>query len=410
MACWGILGTGRIARRFALALRSSASERVLAVASRDQARAGAFAHELGVERAYDSYDALLDDPQVEVVYIALPASMHAEWAIAAARAGKHILCEKPLATSAAEAEEMFEVARQSGAWLMEAMMYRFHPQTLKVQDLLAQGAIGAVRQVQVSFTVRVNDPANTRLIPELGGGALFDVGCYCVNLARMAIGAAPKQVHALAQWAPSGVDESLLATMEHPGGAMSQIACSLSATRNNLGRIVGSQGIIEVDEIFTPPTDRPTRIRLVRGVGPGDEELIEVSPADHFRLEAEGFVKLIGAGHDAHGMPAMPLIESLENTETIAALSQSAREGRAVRIGADQARACSVCGATVKAIVMIEDHGPTVGEKPAEVAPGHARMSMGVAYNERYPLETTACTRCGHVDLWVDAGWVASLK
>lgn len=410
MARWGILGTGRIARRFALALRSSASEQVLAVASRDQARAGAFARELGVERAYDSYDALLDDPQVEVVYIALPASLHASWAIAAARAGKHILCEKPLATSAAEAEEMFEVARQSGVWLMEAMMYRFHPQTQQVQALLAQGAIGEVRQVQVSFTVQVRDPANTRLIPELGGGALFDVGCYCVNLARMAIGAAPEQVHALARWAPSGVDESLLATMEHPGGAFSQIACSLGATRNNLGRIIGSQGIIEVDEIFTPPTDRPTRIRIVRGIGPGDEELIEVAPADHFRLEAEGFAKLIGAGHADHGLPEMPLIESLENAATIAALSQSAREGRTVRIGASQARACSMCGAAVKAIVMIEDHGPSVGEKPAEVAPGHARMSMGVAYNERYPLETTACTRCGHVDLWVDAGWVASLK
>lgn len=410
MARWGMLGTGRIARRFAHALRSSASERVLAVASRDRERSGAFARELRVERAYDSYDALLDDPQVEVVYIALPASMHAEWTIAAARAGKHVLCEKPLATSPTEAEEMFGAARQAGVRLMEAMMYRFHPQTLQVQELLAQGAIGEVRQVQASFTVRVSDPANTRLIPELGGGALFDVGCYCVNLARMAIGAAPERVSALAQWAPSGVDESLLATMGHPGGAISQIACSLSATRNNLGRIVGSQGIIEVDEIFTPPSDRPTRLRVLRGIGPADEQLVEVAPADHFRLEAEGFARLIGAGHGGHGLPEMPLIESLENVATIAALAQSAREGRAVEIGAAQARACSVCGAAVKAIVMIEDHGPAVGERPAEVAPGHARMSMGVAYNERYPLESTACTRCGHVDLWVDAGWVASLK
>jgi D-xylose 1-dehydrogenase (NADP+, D-xylono-1,5-lactone-forming) len=410
MARWGMLGTGRIARRFAQALRSSASERVIAVASRDQARAGAFARELAIGRAYDSYDALLDDPHIEVVYIALPASMHAEWTIAAARAGKHVLCEKPLAISAAEAEEMFEAARQAGVWLMEAMMYRFHPQTLKVQELVAQGAIGSVRQVQASFTVKVSDPANTRLIPELGGGALFDVGCYCVNLVRMAIGVAPERVSAMALWAPSGVDESLLATIEHPGGALAQIACSLSATRNNLGRIIGSQGIIEVDEIFTPPSDRPAQIRIVRGVGSGDEELIEVAPADHFRLEAEGFVRLIGVGHGGHGLPEMPLVESLENAATIAALSQSAREGRAVQIGATESRVCSACGAAVKAIVMIEDHGPTVGEKPAEVAPGHARMSMGVAYNERYPLESTACMRCGHVDLWVDAGWVASLK
>src|SRR5262249_47744189 len=153
-------------------------------------------------------------------------SLHATWTIAAARAGKHVLCEKPLAASRAEAEAMFEAARDAGVWLMEAFMYRFHPQTLRVQELVAAGAIGEVRLIRAVFCFAVADPNNVRLSAELAGGALMDVGCYPLNFARMIAGTAPERVAAAARWAPSGVDETLAGTLEYPGGIVAQITCS----------------------------------------------------------------------------------------------------------------------------------------------------------------------------------------
>ena len=182
---WGVISTGWVARTFIAALRESEDAQVVAVASRDTGRAAATAAEFGLARAYGTYAELLADPDVDAVYIGLPNSLHAEWAIASVRAGKHVLCEKPLAVSSAEAEAMFEAARTAGVWLMEAFMYRFHPQTLKVQELIGAGAIGEVRLVRAAFCFTVSDPANVRLSSELAGGALRDVGCYPVNFARM---------------------------------------------------------------------------------------------------------------------------------------------------------------------------------------------------------------------------------
>jgi predicted dehydrogenase len=339
----------------------------------------------------------------------VPNSLHAEWAIAGARAGKHVLCEKPLAVSHAEAEAMFAAAREHNTWLMEAFMYRFHPQTLKVQELIANGAIGQVQLIRSAFTFRVGDPNNVRLSAELAGGALMDVGCYPVNFARMVAGSAPSSVAVVARWAPSGVDETLAATLEYPGGIVAQITCSLSASRNHSAQVIGSDGSIEVDQAFTPPLDRPTSILLRRGARGGDAEQIEIAPANHYRLEAESFGRLVEAGHVAHGLPEMPLAETLDNIATIEALLQAARE---THTGEQtmKARTCSVCDGIVKPVVLIEDHGPATGEQPAAIAPGKAQRSLGIVYNEHYPTEATACTICGHIDLWVDPEWVASLK
>jgi predicted dehydrogenase len=335
MANWGILGTGRIARRFVEALAGSTSERAVAVASRDTARAAAFARELGVPRGYGSYEALLADPEVALVYVALPPSLHAEWCVAAARAGKHVLCEKPLATSSAEAEAMFGAARDNGVWLMEGFMYRFHPQTRAVERLLAEGALGAVRLVCVSFGINVgDDPTNIRLSAELGGGALGDVGCYCVSMARMAVGERPARVSATARLAPSEVDEFLAGTLEYPSGAVAQISCGLRLSRHQRTQIVGDGGSIELDESFSIPADRALSIRLLRGGARPVEERIEVPAADHFQLEAEGFAALVAAGHNAHDMPEMPLEESLDNALTMDALRASARYGRPVELAA----------------------------------------------------------------------------
>jgi predicted dehydrogenase len=332
MAHWGILGTGHIARKFAGALRASGSEQGVAVASRDAERATAFAAEQGIPRSYGSYAALLADPAVELVYVALPNALHAEWSMAAARAGKHVLCEKPLGRNAAEAEAMFAVARETRTQLMEAFMYRFHPQTLQVQALLRSGAIGQVRQIRASFSFYVAGANNVRLSAELAGGALMDVGCYCVNMARMAAGARPEQVSAFAVWAASGVDEQLAGQIVYPGGAIAQIFCGIRASRHHHVQIVGDEGSIELDAAFTVPSDRPSTITVVRGRQMDKVEAISVPPADHFVLEAEGFARLVAAEHGDHGLPEMPLEETLDNAATIDALLVSAREGRVVAI------------------------------------------------------------------------------
>ncbi|NJN15286.1 MAG: Gfo/Idh/MocA family oxidoreductase [Oscillochloris sp.] len=333
MANWGIIGTGRIAGKFAGAVAVSSSERIVAAASRDPVKAAAFAEQYGIPRSYGSYAELLADPDLSCIYLALPNALHAEWSIKAAEAGKHVLCEKPLAVSAAEAETMYAAARTNGVWLMEAFMYRFHPQTLKLQELLVSGVIGTVKQVRASFSFLVRDGANNvRLSAELAGGALMDVGCYCVNAARLAVGERPRRAFAAAQLAFSGVDSTLMGTLEYPSGAIAQIACSLESARHHQLQVVGDDGIIEVDAVFTIPADRPTTIRLVRGAAQDAVESITIAPVEHFRLEAEGFAALVSAGHGDHGLPEMPLIETLDNLATIEALLQSAAEGRVVSV------------------------------------------------------------------------------
>src|SRR3954447_13087611 len=182
---WGVLSTANIGRRAVLpAIQRSRNGELVAVASRDADKARAFAADLGIPRAYASYEQLLADPEIEAVYIPLPNSMHREWTIKAAQAGKHILCEKPLGLNAAECAEMDAAARQNGVLLMEAFMYRFHPQTERVIQLIRQGAIGHPRLIHAAFTFRLSNPANIRLQSDLGGGSLMDVGCYCVNVSR----------------------------------------------------------------------------------------------------------------------------------------------------------------------------------------------------------------------------------
>src|SRR6185503_3463699 len=183
-----------------------------------------------VPRAYGSYQQLLADPEVEAVYVGTPNSVHAHWAIAAARAGKHVLCEKPLGVSRAEAETMFEAAREHGVWLMEAFMYRFHPRTLRLAEIVAAGEIGAPTLVRASFGFPVSDPANVRLSAELAGGALMDVGCYPVNAARMVAGPV-RAASATARW--QDVDVTLAGVLDHAGGALSLVSCSLLSGRHN---------------------------------------------------------------------------------------------------------------------------------------------------------------------------------
>jgi predicted dehydrogenase len=317
---WGILGPGRISRAFLRGLAGSASEHAVAVGSRALDRAEATAREFGVPRAYGSYEQLLADDDVEAVYVGTPNAVHAEGAIAAARAGKHVLCEKPLGVSRAEAETMFEAAREHGVWLMEAFMYRFHPRTLRLAEIVAAGEIGAPTLIRASFGFTVTDPGNVRLSGQLAGGALMDVGCYPVNAARMIAGPV-RAATASARW--QEVDVTLAGVLDHTGGALSLVSCSLVSGRHNELQVVGGDGVITVPDAFTPPKDRPSTMRVTRGT---DTEEQTFGPVDQYTLEAEGFATLVVVGHaEAAGLPPMPLVESLDNAATIDTLLATAR-------------------------------------------------------------------------------------
>jgi D-xylose 1-dehydrogenase (NADP+, D-xylono-1,5-lactone-forming) len=332
MLDWGIIGAGRIARKFAAGLRESQAGQLVAVASRDTLRAQTIAQELGAPIGHGSYEALLADPRVHAVYIALPNSMHAEWAIKAAQAGKHILCEKPLAPTRAEAEAMFEAAREHQVWLMEAFMYRFHPRTRALQELISAGAIGQIRLIRAGFSFSLDRPGDIRWDAALAGGALYDIGCYPLNLARALIGSAPNRAWASAQWAESGIDHTLAATLEYPGGAIAQLLCSFRASFQQQVQIVGSDGVIELDQAFTMHPHQDTHIRLWRGNHFAELERIEIAATNHYRLEADAFAQLVQSGHAVAGLPEMPLQETLDNLATIEALLASARSQQVVTI------------------------------------------------------------------------------
>jgi D-xylose 1-dehydrogenase (NADP+, D-xylono-1,5-lactone-forming) len=317
---WGILGPGRISRSFLTGLAGSASERAVAVGSRELDRASTVAGHFEVPRAYGSYEQLLADDDVEAVYVATPNSVHAEWSIAAARAGKHVLCEKPLGVSRAEAETMFAAAREHGVWLMEAFMYRFHPRTLRLAEIVAAGEIGTPALVRASFGFTVVDPANVRMSADLAGGALMDVGCYPVNAARMLAGPV-RAATATARW--QDVDVTLAGVLDHTGGALSLVSCSLVSGRHNELEVVGSDGVITVPDAFTPSRERPSTMLVTRGT---DTEEQTFAPVDQYTLEAEGFAALVAAGHEAAAtLPQMPLVESLENATTMETLLATAR-------------------------------------------------------------------------------------
>jgi predicted dehydrogenase len=319
---WGLLGTARINRSLIPPLRASAGNRLLAVASRDPARAEAYAKEWGVPRAHGSYEALLSDPEIDAVYIPLPNHLHAEWTIRAARAGKHVLCEKPLALSVAEVDTMEAAARQAGVLLAEAFMYRHHPQTLKVKDLVAAGAIGALRFVRGTFTFTLDRPNDVRLRPEWGGGCLWDVGCYPLSFARFVIGAEPVEVFGSSVTGPTGIDETFAGQIVFPGGILAQIDAGFRAPYRTSLELVGAEGTIVVPQPWKPE-GQP--IVLTRG---DSREEIAVDGADRYRFEIEDLADCARTGR----APRVSLAESRGNVATIVALLESARSGRPVRL------------------------------------------------------------------------------
>ena len=287
---FGIVGVGRVTRkRFAPALVSTEHAVLVAAASRDIRRAEA----LGPQRAYDSYAALLRDPDVDAVYVATHNGLHKDLVIEALRQGKHVLCEKPLGCTTAECDEMFATANATQRLLVEAFMYRHHPQIGRAQELVRERVIGELMVVEASFRFHLADANDVRLRPEWGGGALLDVGCYCVNFARLFLGDAPRDVHA---WATMddlhGVDTSVQAVLEYESGKHATLSCGFESGLYQRAALVGTEGVLELNEPFITWA-RPPRLSVHVDE---TEEVIAFEPVNTFQMEIEEFCTAIRGG------------------------------------------------------------------------------------------------------------------
>lgn len=327
----GILGAANIARAFVSGVGPSKLVTVTAIASRGQAKAESFARECGIERALGSYEALLADPQIDAIYNPLPNTLHAEWSIRAAEAGKHVLCEKPLATSAADARAMFAAARRHNVHLVEAYPYRAQPQSLKLLELVSSGAIGKIQLIRSCFGVPFSDPANIRLKADVGGGALFDAGSYAVSLVRMVAGERPERVNATARMGETGVDMTVVATLEFARGLLAQVSCSFATAYHRHALIAGDRGVIETTYLNHPPIGGPPALTIRRGPTVATPlETIEVAGGNGFLAEAESFQRLVTLG-PTHWTGATPE-ESVDIALTLDAIRQSTRSQSAVMV------------------------------------------------------------------------------
>ena len=318
---WGVISTANIGR-WAVnpAIQASNNGELLAVASRDEETARQFAEEGGIPVYYGSYEALLEDETIDAVYNPLPNSLHHEWTIRAAESGKHILCEKPLALSETECREMEAAAETNGVKLMEAFMYRFHPRTARLLEMVRDGVVGEPRMIRSAFTFRLTKPYNIRLDPELGGGALMDVGCYCVNISRTVAGREPEEVQATALWAESGVDEQMAGTLRFSDGLLAQFDCALTMERCEAYEVAGTDAYLSVPNAFLPGKDDAT-IRENRGRG--EEQAHTIEGADEYRLMVEHFSECVLNDRPPLYSPA----EAALNMRVIEALYRSARTG-----------------------------------------------------------------------------------
>ena len=315
---WGILGTARINRRVIPAMRAARRSSLAVVASRNQARAEAFAKTWEIPRAVEGYQRVLDDAAVDAVYIPLPNSEHVKWTLAAVAAGKHVLCEKPLALDPAHVDQIAAAASAARVCVEEGFMYRHEPLTARVLELVRGGAVGAVRAIVSGFTFTLTDEANVRLDPALGGGALWDVGCYPVTYARLIADRDPKMVFGSAQWAASGVDEEFMGMLRFPGGATAAIYAGFTAPWRTWLEILGSDGALTVPNPF-----RPEPIETLELERAGTIEHIDVAGSPQiFVREIEDFEACVLDG----APPVVSLAESRRTVAILSALYASARD------------------------------------------------------------------------------------
>jgi D-xylose 1-dehydrogenase (NADP+, D-xylono-1,5-lactone-forming) len=318
---WGFLSTAKINGLVLAGARQSDRVDTVAVASRDERRARQYAGANGFERAYGSYEALLEDPDVEAVYISVPNSLHVEWSIRALEAGKHVLCEKPFDRRPEAVERAFDAAERANRLLMEAFMFRFNPQTARLKELLAEGAIGTPRVIRAAFSFTLSNPENVRLAADLDGGALMDVGCYCVSGSRLVAGE-PEAVFGEQVVGPSGVDLRFVGTLRFPGDVISHFDCGFDLPGRDELEVIGSDGALFLDD---PWHCRVPGIEVRAG---GKTETIALDPVDSYRLELEN----LGDAIRGHAEPVLDRADSVGQARAIEALYRSAGEGRVVTL------------------------------------------------------------------------------
>ena len=313
---WGLLSTARINRSLIPAIRASTRSRLHGVASRSLAKAEAYAAEQGIAHAYGSYDAILADPNIHVVYNALPNHLHAEWTIKAVEAGKHVLCEKPIALTAADVTAINDAARAHNRVVTEGFMYRHHARTKRIQQLIAEGILGDLVLIKGAFTFTIADVHKIRLDPTMGGGSLWDVGCYPVSFARMIAGEEPEAVQAFQVLGKTGVDLSFTGQMRFPSGILAQFDCGFQAPFRMEMELVGTEAHMVLPKAFKPGDDTP--ILIYRG----DEtpEAIDVSGNLLYLDEVDDLVAAVLDGTP----PLLSLAESRANVDAITRLYAAA--------------------------------------------------------------------------------------
>jgi predicted dehydrogenase len=324
---WGVLGVAKIATEKVIpAMQKADNGQVVAIASRDATRAKEAAAQLGIARDYGSYEDLLADPEIEAIYNPLPNELHVEWTQKALAAGKHVLCEKPIALTAKEAEGLFAARAASGKLVAEAFMVRFHPQWRRVRELLRAGAIGDALAIQTLFTYRLLDPANVRNRPP-GGGGLYDIGCYAILTARFAFGAEPLRVAATYDIDPAfGTDRLASAILEFPGGRHLTFTVATQLAGAQRVTVAGTAGRIEVMIPFNAPPDRGCEIVIDSGADLfGGGARVESFPAvDQYTLQAQAFARAVRGEAEWE----FPLEDALANMKAIDACFRAAKSGR----------------------------------------------------------------------------------
>ena len=314
---WGILSTARINHAVLEPARETETADVIAVASRNQDRADAYAARHGIPRALRSYEALLADPDVEAVYISLPNGLHGAWSIRALEAGKHVLCEKPLSRRPDEVERAFEIADREGLLLMEAFMYRHHSQTRTLAETIATGGIGELRQLHASFSFMLTDKSDVRLSPELDGGALMDLGCYCINGCRLLAGE-PEAVLGFQHVGPTGIDLRFDALLRFANDTFAEFHCAFDLPEGEVLEAIGSEGRVLVPQPF----------RCLEPHLELNGEWIDVEDVDRYLLQLENF----SAAVRGEAEPLLGRADALGQARTIDALYRSATSGVAVSL------------------------------------------------------------------------------
>ena len=320
---WGLLSTANINRALITPLRASKRNKLLAVGSRKQASAEEYAREWKIPRAHGNYDALINDPEIDVIYNSLPNHLHAEWSIKALRAGKHVLCEKPFALSLAEADAMISASRKTGKVLAEAFMYRHHPQTLKVKEMVDSGMLGELQAVKGVFTFTLKRENDIRSKKETGGGSIWDVGCYPISFARTIINLEPTEVFGWQIMGAGGADVSFFGQIRFPNEVYSQFDSGFQSPFRAQVEIIGSKGTLNIPEPFKPGRDE--KIYLTRAE---HTETIKIPGSELYIGEVEDMADAILLGK----APRISLADSRNNTAVILALIKSAKTGKPVRL------------------------------------------------------------------------------